>query len=750
MANIRARFHLRVWFLLLGLGLTAATFFVFRSDERQIWKRYQREYREAHRQKLLEKRAEAAASRDETDLKKWSHLIEEAKDGDGQGIRQIYLPEAGIHDLCQTCHQAMENPLFQFAANPLTNHPVEILKQHKPGRFGCTLCHHGQGVGLTPRKAHGDEPNWPQPRVPRRYMQALCLGCHETPFQLAGAEKAEQGRRLFLDNGCYGCHDARALSGLPSKAHPLDGAGLKLESEAWLAQWIRDPPGIRPGTTMPSFRLEEQELRDLIAFVSARKELPQPLPPYAAEAASADIGKELFTKKGCIGCHGVERGDATASRLVPNLADAGLKLSGAWIRAWLEEPSAMNPETPMPKLTLTAEERRDLTAYLKSQQNPEVAALLAAAGAAASSGGGKGGQGDAEQGARVVQIMGCYGCHKLRGTEGLARPGLEVAEVAKKRLEELPFGNSTVAQTKWDWLSNKIRQPAVYQTEDMRLKMPDYRLADDEVESLTIFYLQNRAYDLPDGMLYRDPDRTGILARGQWLIDRHNCGACHQLDEGLLPRIDRFFELKSLVPPRLVGEGERVQPQWFFQYLSRPVVLRPWLEIRMPQFDWTYEERKGLVAYFTERLPAESRPAAAVPYVLLPVREDVSDESVAMGEYRVRTDKCVQCHPISLDGQLPEGIKLEDLSINLMLSKGRLRYEWIKNFLRNPDRYAGAGTKMPFVYYTPDGVPRIPEPEKWIEYSALYLMFMEQAPEAPKEDKIEDIRPGTDVDWTQY
>ena len=150
------------------------------------------------------------------------------------------------------------------------------------------------------------------------------------------------------------------------------------------------------------------------------------------------------------------------------------------------------------------------------------------------------------------------------------------------------------------------------------------------------------------------------------------------------------------------------------------------------------------------RLSPEAREAAKVPYALLPVREDYSSEIVAMGEYRVQTDKCVQCHPISLDGGLPEGLNVEDLSINLMLSKARLRYDWLKNFLRNPDRYAGAGTKMPFVYYTPDGVPRIPEPEKWIEYSAIFLMFMDKVPEMPKEQTIEEIRPGTDVDWTQY
>ena len=125
-------------------------------------------------------------------------------------------------------------------------------------------------------------------------------------------------------------------------------------------------------------------------------------------------------------------------------------------------------------------------------------------------------------------------------------------------------------------------------------------------------------------------------------------------------------------------------------------------------------------------------------------------EVIDMGEYRVVTDKCMQCHQVTMDTEPPKDVKLEDLSINLMLSKSRLRHHWVKNFLRNPDRYAGQGTKMPFVYYTPDRVPRIPDPEMWIEYTTLYLMFMDQPPKMVEEKTVEAVRPGSEVDWTSY
>jgi hypothetical protein len=118
-----------------------------------------------------------------------------------------------------------------------------------------------------------------------------------------------------------------------------------------------------------------------------------------------------------------------------------------------------------------------------------------------------------------------------------------------------------------------------------------------------------------------------------------------------------------------------------------------------------------------------------------------------MGEYRVVADKCMQCHPISLEGGLPEDVKLEDLSINLMLSKTRLRFEWVKNFLRNPDAYAGAGTKMPYVFYTPDGAQRVSDAEMWIDLVAKYLMIMEGVPQAPQPSAEEQQQ--QEVDWTQ-
>jgi hypothetical protein len=384
----------------------------------------------------------------------------------------------------------------------------------------------------------------------------------------------------------------------------------------------------------------------------------------------------------------------------------------------------------MPKLELTRDDVRHLTAYLKTlvygddekqpaETNPD---------------------GDKDKGKRLAQRIGCLGCHIVRGETEPNKIGVSVTDIATKRMEELPFGNSTVTHTRWDWINNKIKDPSIYQTEDMPMTMPDYQLSSDEVEKLTVFYLFNRLGDLPEKYLVRESGYQALREKGEWMITHFNCRGCHSILSDETPRIDEFLSKKSMVPPRIVDETEKVQPAWLYNYLNRPSAMRPWLSIRMPLFNINYEDKTILIRYLHSLMPAEKQKQVTIPYATEIVKNDYNQETLDMGEYRFRNDKCMQCHPVSFSGELPEGRKLEDLSINLMLAKSRLRFEWIKNFLRNPDQYAGSGTKMPFVYYTPDMVPRIPDPEDWIDRTTLFIMFMDKLPAPQKtEEKTRQV-----------
>jgi hypothetical protein len=62
-------------------------------------------------------------------------------------IQQVWLPEIGRVDRCTTCHMGAENKeLFADAPQPFAAHPGKYLDWHPVNKFGCTVCHEGQGL----------------------------------------------------------------------------------------------------------------------------------------------------------------------------------------------------------------------------------------------------------------------------------------------------------------------------------------------------------------------------------------------------------------------------------------------------------------------------------------------------------------------------------------------------------------------------------------------------------------------------
>lgn len=55
---------------------------------------------------------------------------------------------------------------------------------------------------------------------------------------------------------------------------------------------------------------------------------------------------------------------------------------------------------------------------------------------------------------------------------------------------------------------------------------------------------------------------------------------------------------RSALPPPLLREGERVRPNWLYQFLQNPETVRPQTVLRMPRFNLSSEEAQALVNYF--------------------------------------------------------------------------------------------------------------------------------------------------------
>lgn len=67
---------------------------------------------------------------------------------------------------------------------------------------------------------------------------------------------------------CKACH---AIGGNGGNVGPaLDKVGTKYNEE-YLVKWLKDPQSIKPGTTMPKLPLSDQEISELVSFLTTLK-----------------------------------------------------------------------------------------------------------------------------------------------------------------------------------------------------------------------------------------------------------------------------------------------------------------------------------------------------------------------------------------------------------------------------------------------------------------------------------------------
>jgi cbb3-type cytochrome c oxidase subunit III len=351
-------------------------------------------------------------------------------------LRQVSLPQLGTVDRCITCHIGIDDPRMTDVPQPFAAHSGDILDKHPVDKFGCTICHRGQGAATSFNEAKGEDAFWDYPLLPPELTEASCIACHD-PSKLPEKQvsRLTAGMRLYAQKGCGSCHKLGGRGGILGPALDAEGAktrhqlimtNLKPPHTAW--RWheehFRDPGSLVDGSQMKNPTVTPAEALALTVYMLSlwQRDVPESyVAPdkiehkYLALHPQPLSGEQIYGRY-CASCHGdgtYGRWDKTFKRFIP--AIRGDSLLATATPQYLESNIARGrPGTQMPAWEaqaggFQAAEIAAVRGYLqaRSTMRPSPASLAAVA------------RGDGGRGAALFAAN-CTGCHGPGGRGGQA------------------------------------------------------------------------------------------------------------------------------------------------------------------------------------------------------------------------------------------------------------------------------------------------------------------------------------------
>jgi mono/diheme cytochrome c family protein len=592
-------------------------------------------------------------------------------------IQQLWLQDLGETDRCITCHQKIDKSDFINKPQPFKTHSGDYLKHHKVEKFGCVVCHEGQGAALTVDEAHGNVENWTRPILKGSFAQASCGKCHPMnhilplTVEFKGAPVFIQGWKLFNEYNCIGCHKLKGYE-RPERIGPaLTSIGSKVNRD-WLIKWLKDPKEYIKNTKMPGPKLSDNEIGYMADYLlsltgGAEKQAGRPdsnrgsgkSPDLPGNGDSVE-GKKLVKELGCLGCHMInEKGNNFA----PDLSGIGNKVNTDWPYRFLKDPKAYDPKTMIPNIQISEEEIHNITAYLlKLKKGSLSASSLSKDGViTAFKGDIKASREHIEKGKKLVKEKGCTGCHEIEKLpKGYDAPPLD--GIGNKRIDELYWGNiNDIKKTLADWLLMKVMHPEKFAKDKIVARMPNYGFNEQQAKALVTFLLGARKDAVPVKYMKTliEPDSPEI--RGKKVFEKYNCLGCHKLNKK-----------GGDVSVDLTKEGKKSRPDWLFAFLKTPYKIRPeqMLKARMPDFKLSEKEINNVIEYFAF--------LSEIPYPYhFELKKEVQQEDIDDGEKLYHEIfACAGCHSVNgRGGQV--GPDHTDVA-------SRLTKEWVEQWLKDP------------------------------------------------------------------
>jgi mono/diheme cytochrome c family protein len=591
-------------------------------------------------------------------------------------VDQVWLPEINVTDRCTTCHQGMSKPSLADASvpEPFRAHPPMY---HNARDWGCTVCHRGQGLATEVAEAHETTMAWESPILPARFLQASCGSCHQD--DLKEAPQLARGRELMRRLNCQACH--KLNNPRPADVGPdLSSVGYKF-SRQWIYKWLSEP-----GTTvdqngrvtvngyetkgemrMPSFRLKDEEVRALSAFLSVQKAKPietYKVNPSIVARLSKDpelLGKAemRFRQMMCVTCHSLADGNTgesktTGVKIAPELTKVGSKVNEEWLVAWLRNPQGYLPASTMPRYEWSDETLYTVSQYLMNKLTDSSLLLnVPQLGEATEE--------EIKTGRRLFREKGCANCHTLTGTGAPKNFGPDLTAEGVKNASELEFGNARIEHSLVSYIQAKLQNPA---SVNLVARMPQYDLNQADLDALTTTLLSQTG-PAPTGTMQQlvVPRKEGsfqpVGAFAQ-IYQRYKCNVCHL-----------FNGYGGTIGPDLSYEGSRAQKKWIADFLKNPRTIRPTLRLHMPQFNMP-EKDAAIAADF---LATTMQKPGVDPESMDSRQFTPAMASTGKQLYEVKY-QCQSCHTIGGTGG--------DVGPKLNNSGNWLTPAWIEAWLRNP------------------------------------------------------------------
>jgi len=342
-----------------------------------------------------------------------------------------------------------------------------------------------------------------------------------------------------------------------------------------------------------------------------------------------------------------------------------------------------------------------------------------------------------------------------------AEEGFEPLEGLKPTEEQKPKEEKSWYNHK-GFFEHKITQPSIYdegkeKDQKDRLRMPEPFLTPQWRTALTTFLLGSvgsEGANVPSSLFYNPEDqRRQDIQNGWWVVKKYNCMGCHQLQVGQRSVVmDLPFyqtaEGKDLLPPRLTSEGARVDPDWLLRFLHDPSLsgektpaqaeqinaltpkpaassspqaataatttqklrpqpgldkngVRPYLNFRMPTFNFSPNELQILVRFFMAMSGQQD------PYIKEPMEPLTDQEKLTARQMFTSGTPCLKCH---VTGDPTHDAKA--IAPNFLLASERLKPDWTFRWLLDPSQIA-PGTAMPSGLFKKEGdrwVINVPNP----------------------------------------